>query len=195
MDGRQDTTRHFAAMLEQHRRMLHLICLRYSSYNLERSRDMMQEVLAALWRRRGGLRAEATPMEVTAWVMLQARSVASHERRRRRMTVHLLGSTAELPPALLTTDGDEDSARQRLVALAEELDGADRQLFDLLMAGFSLTEIAEIMKTSVSSVHRRYRRLVERLRRLASSSSGGGAPETTDDDNNKKISNNSEERS
>ncbi|MBR6048767.1 MAG: sigma-70 family RNA polymerase sigma factor [Bacteroidales bacterium] len=193
MDGQRDTTQHFAAMLEQHRRMLHLICLRYSSYNLELSRDMMQEVLTALWLRRGGLHADASPMEVTAWVMWQARSVASHERRRRRLTVQLLGSTAELPPSLLTTDGDEDSARQRLTALAEGLDGTDRQLFDLLMAGFSLTEIAETMKTSVSSVHRRYRRLVERMRRLAPSAADSGNPETTDN-NNDKI-NNSEERS
>ena len=166
MEGQQDIAKRFAAMLERHRHMLQLICLHFAGGDLERSRDMMQEVQAVLWRRREKLRPGATPMEEAAWVMWQARSVSAHERRRQRVKPVLMGSTADLPPELLTT-GDGDNAAHRLAALAEKLDSQDRQLLDFLVEGYSIQEIAVTLHLSSTTAYRRRQRLVENLRRIA----------------------------
>lgn len=149
------------ALLHRHRHMIWWQCLRHARGNIDRGRDLMQEVVAVLCRCAGQLQSDATSRAERLWVRNITRNVLSKlARRAEPPTVHM-ANDRDCP------DDDVDLQRRELVdELAAHLNDTDRQLLQLYLDGFSNSEIALILGLKEAAVRQRMHRLVAKMRTI-----------------------------
>ena len=162
MENAKEIYRQFEAMVQRHRSMLRNLCRQYADTDPERRRDLMQEVLAALWQRYDRLPAGASPMDERLWLYWTARKVFSNETRRQQRRLRLAHLDYEQMALLAAEEVKHDA--ETLRQLAAGFDEEERQLLELFIAGHNSYEIAELLHVSPSTITRRRDRLLERLR-------------------------------
>jgi len=138
--------------------------------------DCFQETFLRAWRSRRGFRAGE---QLAPWLYRIALNVARDAlaRRGRDRAVPLDGDPAPDPgptPAEAAADHD---ARTRVRAGIAELPDAERTVVELrLYAGLSFPEIAEAMRTPVTTARSRMAYAIRRLRPLLAAALGDAAP-------------------
>lgn len=150
-------------MMYRHRRFLWYRCLRHAYGDDALARELYQMTLHAVWAHLPKLAADATADQERRWLKAQARSVASHHRRRKRL------ATVPLDNALADTLADHDAAQRRrdselLDELSAFLPDDDRRLLRLYRDGFVPDEIAQILSISRDTVYQRLHRAVQQMK-------------------------------
>lgn len=124
--------------------------------------DMLGDTLLVIWRREGSIPSDET--EARMWMFGIARRVLSGERRsqsRRDALSERLG--ARLATAVPSSaDEDPDGVRAAIATLSE----TDQEVVRLVYwDGFTLAEVAQIMRMRPATVRSRMARAREKLRR------------------------------
>lgn len=146
----------YTALLCRHRRLVWTLCWARARGDLERCRDLVQDVSLSLWEHYGKLRPEASALEERAWVVWHTRSVLNHHHRR---------PTPVLVPLPTDLSSEEDSCKETLDELLDRLNNTDRQLVQLRLEGYTADEIAEKTGLKRDAVYQRLHRIIERLRK------------------------------
>ena len=136
------------------------MCRWYARGNAELTSDLVQEVLARMWRKYDMLHEGASASEERTWIRWQCRSVAEHHSRRQ---VPVLVSLDEQEEIIDDTMGAE--RRELLLSLAEGLNRNERQLLDLLLEGYSTSEAAVKMGMKNHSVDQLRYRMIQKMRK------------------------------
>lgn len=140
-------------------------------FDSDRRRDLVQEILVAIWRSLAGFNGACS---LRTWAYRVAHNVAaSHvirdRRDRLRQCVPLEG--LEDPPAPVDVESDLDRAHaiERLHALIARLVPLDRQLLLLYLEGVDVAEIADVTGLTpgnvATKIHRIKRVLAQRFAR------------------------------
>lgn len=135
-------------------------CNDYSD-SYHEAKDLMQEILAALWIALPQLHADSTARQQNRWLYRVMRSVLLHHLRHWRRNVTLMPATFDN----MADDTPDDSA-----ALLEELTLAlpenERSLVNDTIAGYTTTEIAERHGTTPGAISTRMYRIKRKLKAL-----------------------------
>lgn len=154
----------FLALLEEHRKILYKVASSYCR-NPEDRRDLMQEIVAQLWRSFDRFDAS---YRFSTWMYRIAMNVAisfyrSHSRRTRG-AVPIEDSGIDLVAADPEPEEVSDDIRL-LHQFISQLDELNRALIILYLDGNSYDTIAEILGISTTNVATKISRIKERLRR------------------------------
>ena len=148
----------YTALLRRHRHLVWTLCWARAQGDVERCRDLVQEVSLSLWEHFGKLRLDASPFEERAWVTWHTRTVLNHlHRRPKPVLVPLTDRMAAHLPA--PDDGNP------LDALMETLSPVDQQLVQLRLEGYDAAAIATQLNIKRDTVYQRLHRIIERLRK------------------------------
>lgn len=152
----------FLALVEEHEKILFKVASSYCR-NPEDRRDLIQEIVAQLWRSFG--RFDDT-YRFSTWMYRIAMNVAisfyRSQSRRTRGTVPIEESGLDL----IAAEPEELSDDIRLLhQLIGQLDELNRALIILYLDGNSYDTIAEILGISTTNVATKISRIKERLRR------------------------------
>ena len=147
----------FDRMLARNRQLIDRTCWYFADSDTFLYQELVQQVRIALWTRRHSLREGSNRRMEKAWVLWQCRSVFSHHKRHKRI------DTVPLDEELFLSEERED-ARELVEELAVELSPEERQLLDLLLEGYKINEIALMLNSSSSSIHRNIYGMVEKMR-------------------------------
>lgn len=153
----------FDALVTRHRRMIRAICLWHATGGAVECDDLVQEVLASLWRSRGRLRPGCSAGEEKAWVRLHCRSVVSHFYRKKRI------ATVSLEEGSLMTDELSETAdrRETIEMLASDLTAHEREILQMTLEGYEADEIAERTGIKPRSVVQTRWRIVQKMKQKA----------------------------
>lgn len=155
-----DMEEHFRQMVTRHGGLIRGLCVGYSGGDMERCRDLVQEVTTGMWLRFTRREARMPRAAQAAWVYWQTRHFISLALRRWK--------TGSMVTGALPETAEEECAEEALaVELAADLAGRERQLFDLLRQGFRNEEIADTMGVSMATAKRIRAGMVESMRRRA----------------------------
>jgi RNA polymerase sigma-70 factor (ECF subfamily) len=154
----------FLALLEEHRKILYKVASSYCR-NPEDRRDLIQEIVAQLWRSFGRFDDR---YRFSTWMYRIAMNVAisfyrSHSRRTRG-TVPIEDSGLDLVAAEPEPEEVSDDVRL-LHQFISQLDELNRALIILYLDGNSYDTIAEILGISTTNVATKLSRIKEKLRR------------------------------
>lgn len=144
----------FNEAILRHRALIYSVCRRYSRRGLEAD-DLMQEVLIALWHRRGQLLAIAPSPLQASWIWRVARSTCV-DLHRRTPTLLPLPDTYD-PPT------DDPSHRQALHQLIDLLPEPDCTIARLHLEGYEYREIAARTGLTKSNIGVRLMRIKDKL--------------------------------
>lgn len=153
----------FLALLEEHDKILYKVANSYCR-NPEDRRDLIQEIVAQLWRSFGRFDDR---YRFSTWMYRIAMNVAisfyrSHSRRTRD-TVSVEETNLEI---VAGDPGPEESDDLRLLhGFINQLDELNKALIILYLDGNSYDTIAEILGISTTNVATKISRIKERLRR------------------------------
>ncbi|HEU4780670.1 MAG TPA: sigma-70 family RNA polymerase sigma factor [Steroidobacteraceae bacterium] len=154
----------FAALLEQHRRMVFKVANTYA--RATDREDLAQEIAAQLWRAYPDYDVRRP---FSTWLYRIALNVGiSHlrsqaARERRTVPLELDLHEAAHPPA---SEPEADEAPRMLGEFIAQLDPLNRALLLLYLDERSYREIAEILGISETNVSTKINRLKERVRRF-----------------------------
>lgn len=146
----------YTEMLSRHRQLVWSLCWTRARGEVERCRDLVQDVSLSLWEHYGKLRPGANAFEERAWVAWHTRSVLDHLHR--RPTPTLVPLTEEVP------DRQNDDG-EIIDELLEHLNDTDRRMVQLRLEGYTADEIAGQIGLSRDAVYQRLHRIIERLRK------------------------------
>lgn len=151
----------FFAMLQRCDGIVYKVCLMHTDRSVGQVNDLYQEIVCNLWR--GYLDFREESKEAT-WVWRVALNTASsHHRYEKKMP-----KTEKLPAYLADTRAEEqpDPLVERLYELVSLLPQGDKKLANMYLEDMSVSEMAEVLKCSESTVKRRISRLKETLKRM-----------------------------
>ena len=147
----------FDRLILRHKALIRRLCWWHSGGETDLCADLMQEVAAALWRCRHSLRPDATEQQERLWVKYHCRSIFSHRRRRKRIVTVPLEEGCEVAECV-------DELRETLEELAAGLSPHEHRLLELLLDGYSVGEIAEMLQIKASSVSQLRLRVIGKMR-------------------------------
>jgi|SRR5664279_249838 len=159
-----DDTEHFLAFVKDQKKILYKVAYAYCR-NAEDRRDLIQEMLVALWQSFGRFDGRCQP---STWTYRVAMNVAisfyRHEGRRRRDTVSLdeFGLDFAAADEVFAQTGDN---MRVLRALIDRLDELNRALILMFLDGFSYEEIADVVGITATNVSTRLSRIKQKLQR------------------------------
>jgi len=155
--------RAYETLVLRHRKIIWWLCWRHSHGDIERCRDLVQDVSATLWKRLDRLRTNATPLEEEAWVVMTTRSVLYNLERdeaARQVPTEQLSLAVELAE-------EQHHCREQLVELMSYLTPQERALLQRELDGYRQHEIAAELGVSVSTVSRRRDKILAKLREIS----------------------------
>lgn len=143
----------------------------------EDAADLMSETLLVVWRRVESLPADET--EARMWLYgIARRVILSHRRGLRRKQA--LASRLRGSLALQGSDHDAKEGSEAADAIAQ-LAAVDREIIRLVhWEGFSLAEVATIMRRRPATIRSRYHRARESLRSALAEGSGRARSDAVD---------------
>lgn len=152
----------FNTLVSQHLKLIHKVSVAYCKTAADRD-DVVQEVLAQLWRSRGTYDPK---LRASTWIYRVALNVAiSFYRRERRHTEPRRAdeqALISLPAAPEVEPGEDVQVLQGCIA---ELDELNRALVLLYLDGNEHEAIAEVLGITVSNVGTKLGRLKQTLKR------------------------------
>lgn len=155
----QDRRQRYAEFVIRHEGLIFNLCLRHCGGRRDECADLVQEVALMLWRNFDRLDSGSHPRQETRWVQWKVRTFLFNYSRHSRSSHIILTDDLECAVA-------PDSGREMLLDLASRLDPDDRYLLLLRLDGYSNPEIADILGLSANTVSQRYRRMVNKLKKI-----------------------------
>ena len=154
------TYKQFDDLICHYRKLIRKLCWRHSSGSESQCDELVQDCYISIWCHLPSLRPNTHRLQLTAWVVLQCRSVFSH--RRRKKSPGWIPIDEHLADSLPAPD---DSFRKELIEdYASDLPPNELLLFTLMMEGYGQKEIAEKMQMNVEAVKKMRQRLIRKLR-------------------------------
>ena len=151
----------FDDLINRYRKLIRKLCWRYSSGSESQCDELVQDCYISIWCHLPSLRLAAHPLQRTAWVVLQCRSVFSH--RRRSKPPEWLPIDEQLTDTLPAPD---DSSRKELLEeFAADLPPNERRLLELMLEGCDQNEIAEELAISVEAAKKKRQRLIKKIQK------------------------------
>lgn len=165
MTGNEETKyEQFDDLINRHCKLIRKLCWRHSSGSESQCNELVQDCYISIWCHLPSLRPDAHPLQRTAWVVLQCRSVFSH-RQRQLHALHwsLCPIDEQLADILSTPD---DTSRHKLMEeLAADLPPNECRLLALMMEGCGQKEIAEELGVSVEAAKKMRQRLIKKIQK------------------------------
>ena len=157
-----DTSRYadFDALMARHRELIRRLCWWHADGDVERTADLMQEVLMHLWHARHTLRPGSTAGEERQWVRVRCRSVFEHLRRRPRV------ETVPLEAAQQVAEEARGPA-ELIDHLADGLSATEHRVLELVLDGYTDGEIAAILAIGSAEARRLHAGMIEKMRQKA----------------------------
>ena len=160
VEGEKDKYKLFDDLINRYRRLIRKLCWRYSSGSENWCDKLVQDCYIAIWSHLPSLRPDAHPLQRTAWVVLQCRSVFSH--RRRGKIPDWISIDEQLADSLSAPD---DSGRREMIeGFSADLPPKEQRLLTLMLEGYGQKEIAEKMNMNVEAVKKMRQRLIKKIR-------------------------------
>jgi len=133
--------------------------------DVDKRRDLLQEIHIALWRSFGGFDGRCS---LRTWVYRVAHNRAvSHIRSNTSGSTSSSVHETEIEPAVIRdnpeTELDRTRAQERLLFLIRQLSPLNRQIISLHLEGVDAASIGEIVGLSAAHVHTKVHRLKEAL--------------------------------
>ena len=153
----------YTQLIEQHKKSIWAVCWHYCHGDIERCRDLMQEVSLVLWTRINRLRDDATPQQVKKWVVLNARSVARNLIRKHEI------DTTEITDAMADYLAEDDSNAQvseTLQELIAWLNTDDRRFVNDYLQGYTYKELASKYNINPDSANKRMHLIIQKLKKI-----------------------------
>lgn len=151
----------FDDLINRYRKLIRKLCWRHSSGSESQCNELVQDCYISIWSHLPSLRPDAHPLQRTAWVVLQCRSVFSH--RRRSKPPEWLPIDEQLTDTLPAPD---DSSRKELLEeFAADLPPNERRLLELMLEGCDQNEIAEELAISVEAAKKKRQRLIKKIQK------------------------------
>ena len=151
----------FDDLINRYRKLIRKLCWRHSSGSESQCNELVQDCYISIWSHLPSLRPDAHPLQRTAWVVLQCRSVFSH--RRRSKPPEWLPIDEQLADTLPAPD---DSSRKELLEeFAADLPPNERRLLELMLEGCDQNEIAEELAISVEAAKKKRQRLIKKIQK------------------------------
>lgn len=147
----------FDAIVTRHKTLIRRLCWWHADGNSSLCADLMQEAVTALWHYRHTLRPEATAQQERLWVKYHCRSVFSHRRRRKNLDTVPLNEKIDFAEPT-------NSHRETIEDLAIGLTLHEHQMLDLLLEGYNIAEIAELMNIKPASASTLRQRIIAKMR-------------------------------
>ena len=154
----------FDDLINRYRKLIRKLCWRHSSGSDSQCDELVQDCYISIWCHLPSLRPAAHPLQRTAWVVLQCRSVFSHRQRQ----LHALHwSLCPIDEQLADTiPAPDDTSRHELIEeLAADLPPNERRLLELMMEGCDQNEIAEELAISVEAAKKKRQRLIKKIQK------------------------------
>ena len=151
----------FDDLINRYRKLIRKLCWRHSSGSESQCDELVQDCYISIWCHLPSLRPDAHPLQRTAWVVLQCRSVFSHRRRSKPPDwIPIDEHLADTLPA------PDDTSRHELIEeLAADLPPKERRLLTLMMEGCGQKEIAEELGVSVEAAKKKRQRLIKKIQK------------------------------
>ena len=149
----------YLSLIRRHKVVIWAICMQRAHFDVERARDMVQEVLLGLWKYLGTLRPGATEAQERMWIRLRARGILLRARQGEGPPLVLVDNMPEVEDAPYERD-------ERLLLLFERLDADDRRLMQMHLDGYSFKEIGAAMGLSAAAVRMRKSRIVRQMKQM-----------------------------
>jgi RNA polymerase sigma-70 factor, ECF subfamily len=131
--------------------------------DLEKRRDLLQEIHLALWRSLEGFGGLCS---LRTWVYRVAHNTAtSYAIAQRRARPQLLLSLEEVEPLHVPSDSDRQMALTQLMALIQRLKPLDRQIILCWLDGMDAAEISDLTGLSPGNVATKIHRVKNILAR------------------------------
>lgn len=151
----------FDDLINRYRKLIRKLCWRHSSGSESQCDELVQDCYISIWSHLPSLRPDAHPLQRTAWVVLQCRSVFSH--RRRHKPPDWLPIDEQLADSLPAPD---DTGRKELIEdYAADLSPNERRLLTLMMEGCGQKEIAEELGVSIEAAKKMRQRLIKKIQK------------------------------
>lgn len=153
----------YTHLIEQHKKEIWTVCWHYCHGDIERCRDMMQDVALVLWTRINLLRDDATPLQMRKWVILNSRSVARNLIRKHKIdTTSITNAMADY----LAEDDSNAQVSETLQELIVWLNPDDKRFLNNYLHGYRRNELSAKYNITPNSVSRRMQRIVEKLKKI-----------------------------
>ena len=128
--------------------------------NKENAEDVLQETYITIWEKIDTYRSSGKPL---AWILTITKNLALMKFRKEKKNVDI-----DLYKDILSKESDNTIDKLFLSKLFEELSDDEREIVILhAVSGFKHREIARIMNISIGTVLSKYKRTIEKLKRLA----------------------------
>ena len=151
----------FDDLINRYRKLIRKLCWRHSSGSESQCDELVQDCYISIWCHLPSLRPAAHPLQRTAWVVLQCRSVFSH--RRRSKPPEWLPIDEQLADTLPAPD---DTGRKELIEdYAADLSPNERRLLTLMMEGCGQKEIAEELGVNIEAAKKMRQRLIKKIQK------------------------------
>lgn len=148
----------FRRLTESHYRLIRLLCWQRSAGRDGLCEELIQDCYVSIWLNLSSLKSGSHPLQQTAWVVWQCRSVFSHLGRRR--LIHW----QPIDERLTVSSPDDDSTRRELIEdLAVSLSPKERHLLSLILEGYTQKEIAAMTDTTPEAVKKMRHRIVSKM--------------------------------
>ncbi len=150
----------FAALIDEHKRILFKVCNSYCREGEERD-DLAQEIIVQLWR---SFPTYDQRLRFSTWMYRVALNVAiSFHRRERTRRGHVVTSDEHVLEAIDETESQPEEVAL-LYQFIEALDPLSKALMLLYLDGNSYQEIAEVLGISETNVATKISRLKKTMK-------------------------------
>jgi RNA polymerase sigma factor (sigma-70 family) len=164
---RPETSADFAALLEEHRRLVFKVATTYARRGAD-IEDLVQEIAAQLWR---AFPKYDRTRRFSTWMYRIALNVAISwvrvEAPRRRHSIPYVAELHESAAATEADEADDDERRRVLRGFIDSQDPLNRAVLLLYLEENSYAEISDILGLSETNLTTKINRLKERLRLYA----------------------------
>lgn len=149
----------FDRMVQRHSSLIRQLCWWHASGRSDECADLVQECLIALWHYRHTLRPGATQGQERQWVKYHCRSVFSHQDAKQRPWL------ASLDEASALAQEDPSDDRERIEEMAQHLSDYEHRVLNLILDGYSVGDIANLLGIKARSVSQIRFRIIEKMRK------------------------------
>jgi len=146
--------------MRQHRETVWRVCWHYAHSDVDRCRDMVQEVWLSMWLRFDQLREDSSRQQQRRWVYRTTRSVLVDLYRRDRVDYEPLDQHDTRQWAASGSDYAE-----QIDDLMSHLADDERRLLQMRLDGYDAAEIAGMLQINPNAVYQRINRIIKKLRR------------------------------
>ena len=153
----ETTGEHFIAIVARHRTLIREMCYRHCGGDMQKCRDLEQDVAIVLWGRYRNLPTH--PKAETRWVKDVVRQTLSNIRRGERT----LGRLVHGNPDGSEVQDENIEMMELLDELRNASEAVDYYMFLLTLKGYDVKGIANRLGVSEQSVYRRLRRIRDNL--------------------------------